>query len=84
MALRLLGQRPDHDPVGGVEVVEDGSCGVPQPTGHPMTLNGVAHCFRDDQADPRSGFPGLVGARVQHQVGLGGLDSLDSPWHRTR
>jgi hypothetical protein len=48
-------QGPHHDPVRRVEVGQNGARGVPQSSGHPVSIDRTTNGFGDDQTDVRFG-----------------------------
>ena len=50
-AVPATGQRPDHHLVGFLEVTQNGSRHMPQPTRHPVAFHGRTHGLADDQSD---------------------------------
>lgn len=65
------GQRPNDNPVGGIEFVDDGARNVTQPASDSMSLHRAANRFRDHQTDPRAGLCVVIGPQCVHDdVGL--------------
>ena len=65
------GQRPDHEPVGGLQVRDHGADDMAEPTGHPMPFYRAANGFRDHKSDLRTVGGIVVGAAGMHdEVGL--------------
>ena len=60
----------DHS-IDGIQIGQEGAGDVSKSPRHLMTLDSIAHRFGDDQADPWSGFLGLLRSQaVDDEIGL--------------
>lgn len=64
------GQRPDDQALMGIQVIEHRLDDVPQPPGHPVSLDRRSDGPTDHESDPRAGRIGVVAAEMYDDVGL--------------
>lgn len=81
------GKGPHHDPLRRVEVGEHRSNGVPETTGHAVSIHCPANGFRHDETDPGGRLIGVpigvhhdIRLRSPHPV-LDGVAELRRPGH---